>query len=317
VIDINVMSIVRSNEVFVLHMLDQGHGQRVYTASWEGLFRAQRNQAPYSATKSAVVAWCDALWMYLRPRGIGVTCVAPGAVVTGISDHMRIFGDPSPMRFRDWLGWDSITRGRRADEIINMLRGLWTEENVTYASEFCRFGPVSLRPKPFQPDGVPIEVGETSKIALRRAAVLGDGWIDIDSEDLGQVAWRVATITGTPLSGVDVAEWAAGFREEIIEPLQLPEANGWQATERAQHVGLTRLARYSRRYLGFAVCTRSRTPAALKNVGRSAGRYSRCRRAVSSSSAIRKRCNSASEPCKSPHRCRSCSMFSVSRLPAS
>lgn len=97
VIDINLMSIVRSNQVFVPHMLDQGRGHLVYTASSEGLFRAQWNQAPYSVTKSAVVALCDALWMYLRPRGVGVTCVAPGPVVTGIGDHMRSFGDPGPM----------------------------------------------------------------------------------------------------------------------------------------------------------------------------------------------------------------------------
>lgn len=97
VINVNLVSIVRSNEVFVPHLLAQGHGHLVYTASSEGLYRAQWNQAPYSATKAAVVALCDAMWMYLQPQGIGVTCLAPGPVITGIGEHMRVFGDPGPM----------------------------------------------------------------------------------------------------------------------------------------------------------------------------------------------------------------------------
>ncbi|PXX01675.1 SDR family NAD(P)-dependent oxidoreductase [Mycolicibacterium moriokaense] len=97
VIDVNLVSIVRSNEVFVPHMLEQGHGHLVYTASSEGLFRAQWNQAPYSATKAAVVALCDSLWMYLHPLGIGVTCVAPGPVITNIVEQIRTFGDAGPM----------------------------------------------------------------------------------------------------------------------------------------------------------------------------------------------------------------------------
>jgi len=96
VIDINLISVLRSNAVFVPHLLAQGHGHLVYTASSEGLFRAQGNMAPYSTTKAAVVALADAMWMQLSPNGIGVTLLVPGPVVTNIVEQIRVFGDPGP-----------------------------------------------------------------------------------------------------------------------------------------------------------------------------------------------------------------------------
>lgn len=67
-------------------------------------------------------------------------------------------------------------RGRRMDEMIEVMRKLW--ESPRYAEhhgEFYDFPPVEMRPAPGEP--VPIWVGGTSKAARRRAATLGDGWI--------------------------------------------------------------------------------------------------------------------------------------------
>lgn len=97
VMDINLGSMLRSNAVFVPHLLAQGHGHLVYTSSSEGLFRAEWNLSPYSTTKSAVTALADAMWLYLSPKGIGVTCLFPGPVLTNIVEQIRVFGDPGPM----------------------------------------------------------------------------------------------------------------------------------------------------------------------------------------------------------------------------
>jgi probable F420-dependent oxidoreductase len=94
----------------------------------------------------------------------------------------------------DWVGEDFTNRGKRADEIIAILRRLWSEDIVTYESENYHFGPVQFQPKPLQRPSIPIEVGGTSPAALRRAALLGDGWIEIGSADIDEISRCVTLI---------------------------------------------------------------------------------------------------------------------------
>jgi probable F420-dependent oxidoreductase len=117
----------------------------------------------------------------------------------------------------DWIGEDFTNRGRRADEIIQILRRLWTEDTVHYESTNYRFGPVRFQPKPLQRPTIPIEVGGTSAPALRRAALLGDGWIEIGSSDIDEVARCIRQITklreeagqaDTPFEFTVGGEWA-------------------------------------------------------------------------------------------------------------
>lgn len=74
-------------------------------------------------------------------------------------------------------------RGRRADEMIEVLRKLWQRDGyVEHHGEFFDFDRLEMRPAP--PEPVPIWVGGLSPAALRRAARLGDGWIsDVHSSD--------------------------------------------------------------------------------------------------------------------------------------
>jgi probable F420-dependent oxidoreductase len=68
-------------------------------------------------------------------------------------------------------------RGSRANEAIEILRRLWTEDAVSHAGRHFRFGPVKIEPKPLQAGGPPIVVGGRKAPALRRAGRLGDGYI--------------------------------------------------------------------------------------------------------------------------------------------
>ena len=68
------------------------------------------------------------------------------------------------------------TRGRRTDEILQVLKRLWTEEQVTHQGRFFSFDDVTLLPRPVQQPYPPIWVAGRSAAAMRRAAVLGDGW---------------------------------------------------------------------------------------------------------------------------------------------
>jgi probable F420-dependent oxidoreductase len=71
-------------------------------------------------------------------------------------------------------GQDFHTRGKRTDEMIEVLRKLWSGNYVEHTGRFYRFGRVRMLPAPAAE--VPIYGGGLSEPALRRAARL-DGWI--------------------------------------------------------------------------------------------------------------------------------------------
>ena len=82
----------------------------------------------------------------------------------------------------DLLGEDFRRRGRRADEMIDVMRKLWTGGMVEHHGEFFDFDRLQVSPAPSQP--VPILVGGISEPALRRIGKLGDGWVsDIHTID--------------------------------------------------------------------------------------------------------------------------------------
>jgi len=68
-------------------------------------------------------------------------------------------------------------RGKRMDEMLDVIRALWAGGMVEYHGEFYDFDPVEMRPAP--PAPVPIYVGGHSDAAFRRAARAGDGWLGV------------------------------------------------------------------------------------------------------------------------------------------
>lgn len=68
-------------------------------------------------------------------------------------------------------------RGARADEAIPLLRQFWTAEPVTHAGRHYAFDGVRIHPAPSRHGGPPIVVSGRQRPAMRRAAVLGDGWM--------------------------------------------------------------------------------------------------------------------------------------------
>jgi NAD(P)-dependent dehydrogenase (short-subunit alcohol dehydrogenase family) len=97
VIDVNLLGVVRSNLVFLPLLLAQGRGHVVNTASTAGLLPYGFDRLPYTATKHAVVGLSESLALYLRPRGIGVTCLCPAGVATNIVEQITFYGEQRPM----------------------------------------------------------------------------------------------------------------------------------------------------------------------------------------------------------------------------
>lgn len=68
-------------------------------------------------------------------------------------------------------------RGARTDEMVEVMRLLWSGEPVTYRGRFYSLTDVVMQPRPARPELPPIWVGGRSMPALRRVARLGDGWL--------------------------------------------------------------------------------------------------------------------------------------------
>ncbi len=70
-------------------------------------------------------------------------------------------------------GVDFATRGRRADEQIDVLRALWADGSASHEGEFFRFRDAVCNPKPTR--HLPVHIGGHSTAAARRAGRRGDG----------------------------------------------------------------------------------------------------------------------------------------------
>ena len=73
-------------------------------------------------------------------------------------------------------GYDFSTRGRRCDEILEMMQQLWTEPLAEFHGEFYDLAPCRMDPKPVQKPHIPIIVGGHSPAGFKRAAKYGAGW---------------------------------------------------------------------------------------------------------------------------------------------
>jgi NAD(P)-dependent dehydrogenase (short-subunit alcohol dehydrogenase family) len=89
VVDVNLFSIVRSIRVFVPLLVEAGEGHIVNTSSTAGLYPYSFDRLTYASTKAAIVALSECLALYLRPRGVGVTCLCPGPVLAEKSNFGR------------------------------------------------------------------------------------------------------------------------------------------------------------------------------------------------------------------------------------
>jgi alkanesulfonate monooxygenase SsuD/methylene tetrahydromethanopterin reductase-like flavin-dependent oxidoreductase (luciferase family) len=75
------------------------------------------------------------------------------------------------------VGIQRSQRGARADEGIELLRRFWTAEPVVHHGHHFSFDGVRIHPAPSHPGRPPIVVSGRSEGAIRRAALLGDGWM--------------------------------------------------------------------------------------------------------------------------------------------
>ncbi|PZG43198.1 LLM class F420-dependent oxidoreductase [Spongiactinospora gelatinilytica] len=84
-------------------------------------------------------------------------------------------------------------RGARAEEYLDVLRKLWTDEVIEHEGEFYRVPASYQDPKPV-PGPPPILLGGMADVALRRAGRLADGWVSSSQEDLSGIKERIYVV---------------------------------------------------------------------------------------------------------------------------
>ncbi len=151
---------------------------------WVGGHIASRNPSPeviigltrLATVTERVTVGSSILLLPLYPPALVAKQIADldratgGRVVLGVG-----IGGEYPQEFRA-VGVPLEERGRRTNEIIPLLRELWTAEEITYEGRYYAMSEVKIHPAPVQPGGPPIVVAGRKEPAMRRAATLGDGW---------------------------------------------------------------------------------------------------------------------------------------------
>jgi NAD(P)-dependent dehydrogenase (short-subunit alcohol dehydrogenase family) len=97
ILGVNLFGVIRGVRAFLPHMIERGEGYIVNTSSMGGLIGGQSHSIGYSTSKFAVTGFTEVLYKYLRPKGIGVSLLCPGAVATNINKTIRFTGDDDPM----------------------------------------------------------------------------------------------------------------------------------------------------------------------------------------------------------------------------
>jgi NAD(P)-dependent dehydrogenase (short-subunit alcohol dehydrogenase family) len=88
IVDVNVLGVAYGVITFGPLLVEQGEGHIVNTASEAGLVTTT-TLGMYCATKHAVVGMSEALYQELAPQGVGVSCLCPNLVKTGIFHSER------------------------------------------------------------------------------------------------------------------------------------------------------------------------------------------------------------------------------------
>jgi NADP-dependent 3-hydroxy acid dehydrogenase YdfG len=91
IVGINFWGVVHGTREFLPHLIESGDGHVVNISSLFGLV-AMPGQSTYNATKFAVRGFTEAVRedMILAKHPVGVTCVHPGGIKTGIARNGRV-----------------------------------------------------------------------------------------------------------------------------------------------------------------------------------------------------------------------------------
>jgi probable F420-dependent oxidoreductase len=118
------------------------------------------------------------------------------ASVAVMSDNRFGFGiglSPWPEDFIV-TGTEWKARGKRMDEMIDIMRGLWTGAFFEFHGDHYDIPAIKITPAPTAP--IPLLIGGQTDAALKRAARTGDGWMHAGMGDGSDLAGHLDRLAG-------------------------------------------------------------------------------------------------------------------------
>ena len=148
-----------------------------------------------------------------------IDLLSNGRLVVGVG-----IGQESTLEY-DAMGVRKRDRGKRLDEAIRIMRRLWTEDRVTYESEFLKLTDAGIQVRPKQAN-VPIWIGSRTEPGLRRTGYLGDGWLptQITPEEVASGIERIKHYAAE--AGREVADdhYGVQITTYMVEHGEVPDA---------------------------------------------------------------------------------------------
>jgi probable F420-dependent oxidoreductase len=128
----------------------------------------------------------------VRPPVLVAKQAASVAALTKNRLALGVGISPWPEDF-EIMGVPFARRGKRMDECMEIVRGLTQGGYFEFHGEFYDIPAIKISPTPTEP--IPLLVGGHADAALRRAVVLGDGWMHGGGvEDLDELLGKIADI---------------------------------------------------------------------------------------------------------------------------
>ena len=147
------------------------------------------------------------------------------ALVAKQAAEVAILSD-NRLRLGVGTGWNTVeyqalneefgNRGRRQEEQVELLRELWTSDNLTFEGRYHTVERASINPRPSAP--IPIWFGGSAPALLERCARLGDGFMPLGgandkSRALIETIAAHRTELGLSMDGFGIqaqAQWGGG-----------------------------------------------------------------------------------------------------------
>jgi probable F420-dependent oxidoreductase len=98
-----------------------------------------------------------------------------GAAIGYKPDEFELYGVPLQMR------------GARFAEAIDLIKALWTQEEVDFEGKYYRVAGLKIEPRPASRPHPPVWIGGWGELSLARAATLADAWIPGPTANLSKL----------------------------------------------------------------------------------------------------------------------------------
>jgi alkanesulfonate monooxygenase SsuD/methylene tetrahydromethanopterin reductase-like flavin-dependent oxidoreductase (luciferase family) len=117
-------------------------------------------------------------------------------------------------------------RYQRFVEGVEIVKRLWTEDNVSFEGKAFKLKNVTVDPKPLQKPRPPVWIAANTAAAVKRAASIGDGWLigphsAIDELErqvqLCRLTWTDSGKSGAPAVPIIRETFVAASKREAVE----------------------------------------------------------------------------------------------------